>query len=53
MILLLIEDQVLEVPAVNATGTFAAGDKTGTVDFHLLDSKNNPLNTPRQWLPQS
>lgn len=40
---LLIEDQVVQVPAVHASGTFASGDKTGTGDFYFLDNKNNPL----------
>ena len=40
---LLIEDRVVQVPAVHASGTFASGDKTGTGDFYFLDNKNNPL----------
>ncbi len=40
---LLIEDQIVQVPAVRASGKFAAGGKTGTGDFYFLDNKNNPL----------
>ncbi|MEQ1578082.1 MAG: OmpA family protein [Hyphomicrobium sp.] len=39
----LIEDQVVQVPAVHASGTFSSGDKGGTGDFYFLDNKNNPL----------
>jgi outer membrane protein OmpA-like peptidoglycan-associated protein len=39
----LIEDQVVQVPALHASGVFRAGDKTGTGDFYFLDNKNNPL----------
>lgn len=40
---LLIEDQLVEVPAVRATGTFVAGDKRGAGDFYFLDNQNNPM----------
>jgi outer membrane protein OmpA-like peptidoglycan-associated protein len=40
---LLVENQVVQVPALHASGTFASGDKTGTGDFYFLDNKNNPL----------
>jgi outer membrane protein OmpA-like peptidoglycan-associated protein len=39
----LIEDQVVQVPAVHASGTFGSGSKSGTGDFYFLDNKNNPL----------
>jgi outer membrane protein OmpA-like peptidoglycan-associated protein len=39
----LIEDQVVEVPAVHASGTFGSGAATGNGDFYFLDNKNNPL----------
>lgn len=39
----LVEDQVVQVPAVHASGKFAAGATTGTGDFYFLDNKNNPL----------
>ena len=31
------------MPALHASGTFAAGGKRGTGDFYFLDNKNNPL----------
>jgi outer membrane protein OmpA-like peptidoglycan-associated protein len=40
---LLIEDQVMPVTALRATGTFGSGNKSGTGDFYFLDNKNNPL----------
>lgn len=40
---LLIEDQLVQVPAVRAVGTFVAGDKRGAGDFYFLDNKNNPM----------
>jgi outer membrane protein OmpA-like peptidoglycan-associated protein len=41
---LLIDDQVVQVPAVHASGTFTGdGNKSGTGDFYFLDNKNNPL----------
>ena len=39
----LVEDQVVQVPAVHASGTFVTGDKSGNGDFYFLDNKNNPL----------
>ena len=38
---LILENQVVEVPAIHATGTFVAGGKHG--DFYFLDNQNNPL----------
>ena len=40
---LLIEDQLVQVPAVRAAGTFVVGDKRGVGDFYFLDNKNNPM----------
>lgn len=40
---LLIENTIVKVPVVHATGTFGTGDKTGIGDFYFLDNKNNPL----------
>jgi outer membrane protein OmpA-like peptidoglycan-associated protein len=40
---LMVENQVVQVPALHATGTFSVGDKTGIGDFYFLDNKNNPL----------
>ncbi len=39
----LVEDQVVQVPAVRASGTFVTGEKSGNGDFYFLDNKNNPL----------
>jgi outer membrane protein OmpA-like peptidoglycan-associated protein len=39
----LIEGKVVEVPAVQARGTFKDGDKHGSGDFYFLDNKNNPM----------
>ena len=40
---LIVEDHVMEVPAIHAKGQFAAGSKQGTGDFFILDNKNNPM----------
>lgn len=40
---MLVEDRVVMVPAVRATGIFTAGDKNGIGDFYFLDNKNNPM----------
>ncbi len=40
---LVIEDQVVQVPALHASGTFTDGSKGGTGDFYILDNKNNPM----------
>jgi outer membrane protein OmpA-like peptidoglycan-associated protein len=40
---LLIEDQLIQVPVVHATGTFGAGDRQGTGDFYFIDDKNNAM----------
>ena len=40
---LLVEDQVVQVPALHASGIFTDGNRRGTGDFYFLDNKNNPL----------
>ena len=41
---LIIDDQVVQVPVVHASGTFTgAGNRSGTGDFYFLDNKNNPM----------
>ncbi|MGB9042173.1 MAG: OmpA family protein [Pseudolabrys sp.] len=41
---LMIDDQVVQVPVVHASGTFmGAGNRSGTGDFYFLDNKNNPM----------
>lgn len=40
---ILIEDQVVQVAAIRAKGTFAGAGKTGTGEFLFLDNKNNPM----------
>ena len=40
---LMIENQVMDVPAVHAKGIFGSGDKTANGDFYFLDNKNNPI----------
>ena len=41
---LIIDDQVVQVPIVHASGTFTgAGNRSGTGDFYFLDNKNNPM----------
>lgn len=42
---LLIEDQLIQVPVVQATGTFAGGrgNRRGTGDFYFIDDKNNAM----------
>ncbi len=39
----LIEDQLVDVPAVQARGTFTDGEKRGSGEFYFLDNKNNPM----------
>jgi len=39
----MVENQIVQVPAVHATGTFGFGAKTGIADFYFLDNKNNPI----------
>lgn len=40
---LLVEQQLVDVPAIRATGTFASGERRGTGSFLFLDNQNNPL----------
>ena len=41
---LIIDDQVVQIPVVHASGTFTgAGNRSGTGDFYFLDNKNNPM----------
>jgi len=41
---LIIDDQVVQVAVVHASGTFTgAGNRSGTGDFYFLDNKNNPM----------
>ena len=40
---IMIENEVVQVPALRATGAFGSGDKTATGDFYFLDNKNNPM----------
>lgn len=39
----MVENQVMQVPALHATGNFRSGDKTAIGDFYFLDNKNNPM----------
>ncbi len=40
---LIIDDQVVQVPVVHASGTFTGAGRSGTGDFYFLDNKNNPM----------
>jgi outer membrane protein OmpA-like peptidoglycan-associated protein len=40
---LIIDDQVVQVPALHASGNFIGAGKSGTGDFYFLDNKNNPM----------
>jgi outer membrane protein OmpA-like peptidoglycan-associated protein len=40
---LLVEDQIIEVPALLARGSFKGGNKSGSGEFYFLDNKNNPM----------
>jgi outer membrane protein OmpA-like peptidoglycan-associated protein len=40
---LIIDDQVVQVPVVHASGSFAGGAGSGIGDFYFLDNKNNPM----------
>ena len=41
---LIIDDQVVQVPVVHASGTFIGpGNRSGAGDFYFLDNKNNPM----------
>jgi outer membrane protein OmpA-like peptidoglycan-associated protein len=39
----MVENQVMQVPALHASGNFRSGDKTAIGDFYFLDNKNNPM----------
>jgi len=38
-----VEGDLIEVPAVHAIGNFGSGNKRAAGDFYFLDNKNNPL----------
>jgi outer membrane protein OmpA-like peptidoglycan-associated protein len=40
---IIVEDRLLEVPAVQATGQFGTGSRTAQGQFLFLDNQNNPL----------
>jgi outer membrane protein OmpA-like peptidoglycan-associated protein len=40
---LIVEGNLVQVPAVHASGVFKDGAKEGVGDFYFLDNKNNPL----------
>ena len=40
---LIIDDQVVQIPVVHASGTFTGVGGSGTGDFYFLDNKNNPM----------
>ena len=41
---LIIDDQVVQIPVVHASGTFTGpGNRSGTGDFYFLDNKNNSM----------
>lgn len=39
----LVQDRILEVPALRARGTFRTGNRSGTGQFVFLDNRNNPM----------
>jgi len=39
----LIENQVVNMPAVHVKGVFRQGNRSGTGDFYFLDDKNRPV----------
>lgn len=39
----LIENQVVNMPAVHVKGVFQKGNRSGTGDFYFLDDKNRPV----------
>ncbi len=39
----LIENQVVNMPAVHVKGVFQQGNRSGTGDFYFLDDKNRPV----------
>jgi outer membrane protein OmpA-like peptidoglycan-associated protein len=40
---LIIDDQLVQIPVVHASGTFTGVGRSGTGDFYFLDNKNNPM----------
>lgn len=40
---LMVEDRMVEVPALHASGVFKDGAKEGAGDFYFLDNKHNPM----------
>lgn len=40
---LIVEDRVIDVPAVHASGVFKDGAREGAGDFYFLDNKHNPM----------
>ncbi|MBL8895894.1 MAG: OmpA family protein [Rhizobiales bacterium] len=43
MIPVVVEGDLIQVPAVHAVGNFGAGNKRAAGDFYFLDNKNNPV----------
>ena len=43
MIPVVVEGDLIQVPAVHAIGNFGAGNKRAAGDFYFLDNKNNPV----------
>ena len=40
---LMIDDQVVQIPVVHASGSFTGAGRSGTGDFYFIDNKNNPM----------
>lgn len=40
---ILIENQIVDMPAVHVKGVFHQGNRSGTGDFYFLDDKNRPV----------
>jgi outer membrane protein OmpA-like peptidoglycan-associated protein len=43
MLPVVVEGELIKVPAVHAVGSFADGKKKAAGDFYFLDNKNNPI----------
>lgn len=39
----LVQDRIMQVPALRARGTFGVGNRSGTGEFVFLDNRNNPM----------
>jgi outer membrane protein OmpA-like peptidoglycan-associated protein len=39
----LIENQLVSLPALLARGSFASGNRRGTAEFYIYDDRNNPI----------